>query len=119
MLKWFEPYLCNRTQSVNINGSTSSPQTIQFGVPQGSVLGPILYTLYTTPLGSLIRSHNIDFHMYSDDTQLYLSAAPNDLSMLVDRIEHCLLDVKDWMLTNKLKLNDDKTEVLLINPKSF
>ena len=57
--------------------------------------------------------------MYADDTQLYLSAAPNDLPMLVDRIEHCLLDVKDWMLTNKLKLNDDKTEVLLINPKSF
>ena len=57
--------------------------------------------------------------MYADDTQLYLSAAPNDLPMLVDRIEHCLLDVKDWMLINKLKLNDDKTEVLLINPKSF
>ena len=119
VLKWFKSYLFNRTQSVIIDGSTSSPQTIQFGVPQGSVLGPILYTLYTTPLGSLIRSHNIDFHMYADDTQLYLSAAPTDLPMLVDKIEKCLLDVKDWMLINKLKLNDDKTEAILINPKSF
>ena len=57
--------------------------------------------------------------MYADDTQLYLSAAPTDLPMLVDKIEKCLLDVKDWMLINKLKLNDDKTEAILINPKSF
>ena len=119
VLQWFKSYLSDRTQSVFINNVTSKPQKLSFGVPQGSVLGPLLYTLYTTPLGDLIKTHNVNYHMYADDTQLYLSIEPPNISVLINNLEKCISDVKVWMLNNKLKLNDDKTESLLCNPKSF
>ena len=119
VLEWFRSYLVGRTQSVIINDVTSEPRTLLYGVPQGSVLGPICYTLYTTPLGELIRSHNMPFHMYADDTQLYLSLEPDSIDVLVDKVEICLNDIRDWMILNKLKLNEDKTEIILCNPKNY
>ena len=70
-LKWFSSYLINRTQSVHIGSTFSTEQTLSFGVPQGSVLGPILFTIYTTPLGQIIRKHGLTFHLYAHDTLLY------------------------------------------------
>ena len=87
-------------------------------MPQGSVLGPILFILYTTPLGNIIRRHNLDFHFYADDTQLYLAFKPKSAesrASTVQRIEVCIEEIRLWMRDNLLKLNDDKTEVLAIS----
>ena len=119
VLNWFISYLSNRTQCVTIEGEISLTHNLSFGVPQGSVLGPFLYTLYTTPLGSIIRNHNLSHHMYADDTQLYLSCPPSELNHEITKMEECINDVKEWMLENKLKLNDDKTEALLCDAKSL
>ena len=119
VLNWFKSYLTDRTQCVSVSNTLSSTQRLCFGVPQGSVLGPILYTLYTTPLGSLIRNHDCIYHMYADDSQIYMSIEPSRIDELVSNVEICINSIREWMLINKLKLNDDKTEVLLLNPRSF
>ena len=113
-LNWFRSYLSNRTQTVTINNKLSQPTLLNFGVPQGSVLGPILFILYTNPLTTLIRRHSISNQSFSDDTQLLDSCRPDQIDTSVQGMQDCISDVKTWMTSNKLKLNDDKTECLLI-----
>lgn len=82
------------------------------------MLGPQLFTLYTSPLGDVIRSYiSVQHHMYADDTQLYLTLAPDDPTKGIATMEKCIDEIKVWMTRNKLKLNDTKTEVLDITSK--
>ena len=119
-LKWFQSYLSNRCQFVSIDGVSSESLPLGCGVPQGSVLGPILYLLYTSPVADILRKHKMSFHFYADDTQIYIPFSCNDDSALDDaicKINACLREIDLWMTTNKLKLNKDKTEFLLFSSK--
>lgn len=115
-LYWMESYLRHRTQAVIINNTVSSTRDLLSGVPQGSVLGPVLFSLYTTPITDIIRRHGLKFHLYADDTQLYLAFNPacsDDLFTAKSTIEACVADIRIWMTCNYLKLNDDKSELLV------
>ena len=119
VLAWFHTYLSGRTQTVHIKKCTSEPHELKYGVPQGSVLGPILFTIYTTPLGKLIRRHVLTFHLYADDTQLYLAFKPSEPSSIdnnISRLDKCVEDIQARVKLNLLKRNDDKTELLVITP---
>ena len=118
-LGWFKSYLSGRTQSVKVGSTLSNPVALQHGVSQGSVLGPILFSLYTNPISSIIQSHSsINYHFYADDTQLYISLSPANFSYSVQKLKNCLNDIQNFMFTNKLKLNPDKTEFILIGSKT-
>ena len=111
-LHWFASYLEDREQSVKVDNVLSSPSPLQFGVPQDSVLGPILFTLYCQPLSDLICRHECDYHKYADDTQLSKGAPPDQFQSLLCDIQTCIESLVGWMYSNKLKLNAEKTEVL-------
>ena len=116
-LKWFKSYMENRTQTVLVKGSKSEPVNLTTGVPQGSVLGPLLLFIYMLPLYQIMRKHGILFHGYADDTQLYILFRPGDAVSLADaihRLEMCIQEIRIWMTANKLKLNDGKTDFMVI-----
>ena len=100
-------------------GTKSTNITLTTGVPQGSVLGPILFSLYVGPLYDITVQHGIRAHFYADDTQLYIAIDPrSDTSLALKTVESCLEHIKKWMKHNFLKLNDDKTEMLLVGSRS-
>ena len=84
-----------------------------YGVPQGSVLGPILFILYTMPLSDIIAKHSVNHQLFADDTQLQKSTPLSEVTNLTKELTACTDDIKTWMMENQLKLNDDKTEALL------
>ena len=116
VLEWFKTYITGRQFFVTIGEYVSNKYDVPFGVAQGSCLGPLLFSLYMLPLGSIIREHNVDFHSYADDTQLYISVEPSQTTA-IHALTKCMSAITDWMNSNFLKLNEDKTEVLLIGPK--
>ena len=113
-LKWFSSYLSEHFQSVQIGSTLSDLQNLLFGVPQGTVLGPLLFSLYTSPLSTLIGKHkSVKFHFYADDSQRYVHLSHMNASAAFDKLNRCLQDIKEWMLASKPKLNSDKTEFIL------
>ena len=100
---------------VSLGGSESHSAPLSYGVPQGSILGPLLFSLYLLPLGSILRKHGISFHCYADDSQIYLPVNKKDAFCLKPLLL-CLEDIKAWMSLNFLKFNEKKTEVMVFGP---
>ena len=118
-LGWFKSYLSGRTHSVKVGSTLSHPAALHYGVPQGSVLGPILFSLYTNPISSIIHSHSsITHHLYADDTQLYITLSPTNFSYSIQKLKNCLNDIQNFMFANILKLNPEKTVFILICSKN-
>ena len=113
-------YLQERTQRIVIDGQSSSTTTLTAGVPQGSVLEPLLFSLYVQPIGDIIRAHGLFFHHDADYLHIYPHFDPNPsaLPAVVQQIEDCLVDIKQWMAWNYMCMNDSKTQYLPIAPKS-
>ena len=83
-------------------------------MPQGSVLGPVLFVMYMQPLFDIVKHHAVNHHAFADDNQLYKDTTLADLQPTLVSLQHCISDVKDWMSLNKLQLNDSKTECMLV-----
>ena len=118
-LDWFKTYFTNRTQSVIIDGHESEPHTPLEGVPQGSVIRPLSFTLYSSPLETIIESHGIGKMIYADDTQVYVVLNGDNTCKwaAISKLELCVKGIKAWSTANYLKLNEDKTEVLHIKSR--
>ena len=105
VLEWFKSYLSERTQFVKINDSSCQSSRVTQGVPQRSVLDPILYSLYTSPLASIAREHDMNLHLYADDTQLYATFSPlseENMEIAICNTEKCVNTIEIWMTGNKL-----------------
>jgi hypothetical protein len=113
---WFQSYLSHRTSQVCVSGSLSSETQLAYGVPQGSVIGPQVFTYYSHKIGQIIKKHNIQYHVYADDVQLYLSfnpTTPGDSVCALFKLTRCVEELQSWMVRNKLMMNPDKTEFFI------
>lgn len=120
-LAWIRSYLADRHQSVIISNRISDPKLLQYGVPQGSVLGPLLFLCYVAPLADIINKQELCYHSYADDTQIYAAFTSKDLNQMsqaVGTLETCINNIDQWTQINKLKLNRDKTELIVYTTRS-
>ena len=110
-LKWFQSYLHNRQQSVVVKNTFSLSKTLLHGVPQGSVLGPLLFSLYFAPLEDLIVAHGLDTMINADDSQLYVAINTSNRSLMLSKLELCTRDILSWYTSNILSCSPTKTEI--------
>ena len=108
---WIKSYLNNRTQFVKVGNATSLASTVTVGVPQGSVLGPLLFTAYIAPVGRIVNEFGINYMSYADDLTLYMNLGP-DPSATEQRMSDCTSAVSKWLMSNGLLLNPAKSEVI-------
>ena len=123
VLAWLTSYLCNRTCVVRVKSGVSEVETITTGVPQGTVLGPLLFNAYIAPLTTLLQKHNIHHHLYADDTQLYITFPPIDHTQALACMEACVQDLKAWLSDNGSvtmdMMNDNKSQAIVIRSSSL
>ena len=109
-LAWLSSYLSGRTECVQRSSSRSSMTTLVCGVPQGSVLGPVLFIMYTADLPSLVVRHGLQPHLYAYDTQVYGSCRAEEVGSFINRLTKCVDDVALCMRSNRLQMNAGKTD---------
>ena len=112
-LKWLKSYFSGRTTSVCISGTMSVNHDLDYGLSQGSTVGPLSFSVYTMPIGRIIQHHGLSYHLYADDVQIYTCFEPSNQTF------HCVCPGHDYLLfindirsltRNMLKLNNDQTE---------
>jgi len=111
-LSWIANFLILRSHTVRIGSNTSKYFNILFGVPQGSILGPILFILYTSNIVQIAFKHGILIHLYADDTQLYIKLSAKDIDNAKLRLMTCFNEIQSWCASMRLKLNASKTELI-------
>jgi hypothetical protein len=119
-LAWFDTYLRPRSARVKIDDSHSKPASLDYSVPQGSICGPVLYTVYASTLQEHILDYDTQLLGYADDHSIYDDFNPNctiSEQSAIENLEKCLVSVNQWMHLNRLKMNNDKTEFLLLGSK--
>ncbi|KAK6172687.1 hypothetical protein SNE40_016298 [Patella caerulea] len=116
-LELLNSYLKGRTQRVVIGSVVSESKPLHFGVPQGSVLGPVLFSLYLALIEDVISRHGLNCVIYADDTQLYIVCDSRTDTSCTARVEACVDEIRHWMRANMLALNDDKTELVWFSSK--
>ena len=116
-LSWLRSFLESRTQQVSFNNSLSATMPVTTGVSQGSVLGPLLFLLYTADIPVIAEKHNFGVHCYADDGQLYVSDKAALAQNLVSRVTACIEEIDEWMSSNRLKLNTDKTQFIWLGSR--
>ena len=106
-LKWIASYLSGRKQTISLQGfPNSTSRSLEWGVPQGSILGPLLISLYTAPLGDIASKHGLKHHFYADDAQVYTTI---ENAQCEEDLQKCVNDYREGMIANYPKVNDDKT----------
>jgi hypothetical protein len=115
--QWIESYLIGRSQFVRIGTCSAQSTSLTTGVPQGSVLGPLLFTIYTSPIASIASSFSVSQQQYADDTQLFLALSQPDYTSDLTNLEKCLADLNYWFCLNGLALNPDKSDTILLGTR--
>ena len=97
-----------------MSSAKSSHCLLERGEPEGSVLGPLLYCVYTRPIGDIVTRHGLQYHCYADDTQIYVTVEKDvSIESALARIETCIIEVAAWMAKNDLKLNAEKSQAII------
>eukprot|EP00116_Pleurobrachia_bachei_P005682 sb/3465944/ len=117
-LKWFSSYLEGRKAVVKIGDYQSAEVSVCIGVPQGSILGPLMFILFTKELEKIAAKHGMRIHLYADDSQLYVKFTNNNWTQSEDQLRQCFSEIEQWMASSYLKLNPSKTELLFISSRT-
>ena len=117
VLSWPSSFLDGRTQRVHLLDSKSLVELVRSGVRQGSILGPLLFLLYTADISLIASEFGLNVHCYADDGQLYISSKAGAAESSIELVTTCISQLDQWMSSNRLKLNSDKTQLIWLGSR--